>query len=543
MPEDERPADQEAETGELPSDAVRGEERTAAGGPMPSRVGRYHIRRVIGSGGMGTVYEAVQEHPRRTVALKVMKRGIASRSTLRRFEYESQILARLRHLGIAQVYEAGTHDDPGAPGEPVPYFAMEYIPNAKTIIAYATAKKLGTRDRLELFGKVCDAVHHGHQKGIIHRDLKPGNILVDSSGQPKIIDFGVARATDSDMAVTTLQTNIGQLIGTVQYMSPEQCEADPHDLDIRSDVYALGVGLYELVCGQVPYDLSRVAMHEAARVIREVAPKRPSTINRTLRGDVETIVLKALEKERERRYRSAADLGDDVRRYLNNEPIMARPPSLAYQVRMFARRNKAISAAITSVVLVLVVAVVTISVFAFSMDKARSDAATAYAELETGIDSVRRYLWEDVNRYRSSANLLRRLSKDERPADNARTVAVNMKATDPGGALVLLDDDGAVARKLDTILSIPPWVSERFSGEQRFSIGGAILEDVLPDHPGRELVVLMGGPGHVAVLRIYDLELNLLRQLWNLGDLLSVSWSRDRALLVVTAYSINLAYE
>jgi len=332
-------------------------ETVAADAPVgiPKHIGHFHVKRVIASGGMGTVYEAVQEQPRRTVALKVMKHGIASRSALRRFEYESQILARLHHPGVAQVYEAGTHDDGSGP---VPYFAMEYVPNARPITQYATDKKLGTRERLELFGKVCEAVHHGHQKGVIHRDLKPSNILVDSHGNVKVIDFGVARGTDSDMAVTTLQTDVGQLIGTLQYMSPEQCEADPHDLDTRSDVYALGVVLYELLCENPPYDVSRVAMYEAARVIREQPPTRLSTINRTLRGDVETIAHKALEKDRERRYQSADELRRDVRHYLSGEPISARPPSVAYQLRIFARRNKVLFGATAAVFVVLVAGVI-----------------------------------------------------------------------------------------------------------------------------------------------------------------------------------------
>jgi len=248
-----------------------------ADGATPERIGGYTIRRVVAHGGMGTVYEALQREPRRVVALKVMKAGIASPEALRRFKYESQVLGRLRHPGIAQVYEAGTHDHGG---DELPFFAMEYIPNALTITDYAREKKLGIRQRLDLAAQMCEAVHHGHQKGVIHRDLKPENILVDSQGQVKIIDFGVARTTDADLAVTTLQTDVGQLIGTLSYMSPEQCAADPHDIDTRSDVYALGVVLFELLSGQMPYEFGRRVIHEATRVICDEPPKRLSSINR-----------------------------------------------------------------------------------------------------------------------------------------------------------------------------------------------------------------------------------------------------------------------
>jgi tetratricopeptide (TPR) repeat protein/serine/threonine-protein kinase RIO1 len=317
---------------------------------LPKSIGRYRIRRVLGSGGMGTVYEAMQDKPRRKVAVKVMRAGITSPKAARRFEYESQILGRLSHPGIAKVFEAGTYDD-GSGG--VPYFAMEYVPGAKTILQYVHERTPDRRDVLALFCQVCDAVHHGHTKGIIHRDLKPGNVLVDSDGAPRIIDFGVARATDSDMAVTTMQTDVGQLIGTVQYMSPEQCEADPDILDTRSDVYALGVMLFELLSGRLPYDLKTVPIYQAANIIREGTATRLGTVDRGLRGDLETIVAKAIEKDRDRRYQSALELKQDIERFLRDDPIEARPPSLVYQTRLLMRRHRGLAAAIVIIVFIL----------------------------------------------------------------------------------------------------------------------------------------------------------------------------------------------
>jgi tetratricopeptide (TPR) repeat protein/tRNA A-37 threonylcarbamoyl transferase component Bud32 len=379
----DKPAIWDAETDPLAPDARPfdvGEFGPAT--TVPERIGRYVVKGVIGSGGMGTVFRAVQEDPRRQVALKVMKRGVASEKALRRFQSEAQLLARLRHPNIAQIYEASTHDDGGGG---VPYFAMEYVPGARPITQYAREHGLSTNERLRLFSKVCHAVHHGHQKGIIHRDLKPGNILVDADGEPKIIDFGVARSTDSDLALTTLQTDIGQLIGTLQYMSPEQCEADPDELDIRSDVYALGVVLYQLLCGVLPYDVTRLALHEAARVICDETPLRPSHHSRRLRGDVETISLKALEKERRRRYQSAADLGRDIERYLSDEPIEARPPTLRYQLTKFARRNRGLVAALATVAAVLIVATVISLDFALAAQRERRHAEGVSEELRRAV--------------------------------------------------------------------------------------------------------------------------------------------------------------
>jgi non-specific serine/threonine protein kinase/serine/threonine-protein kinase len=355
---------------------------------MPKRIGHYTIQGVIASGGMGTVFKAVQESPRRTVAVKVMKAGVNTAAELRRFEFEAQLLGRLRHPGIAQIYEAGTHCEEGSS---VPFFAMEYIPNAKSITQYAQDKNLGTRERLKLFAQVCEAVHHGHQKGIIHRDLKPGNILIGSSGSPRVIDFGVARATDSDMALTQHQTDVGQLVGTVQYMSPEQCEADPLDIDTRSDVYSLGIVLYELLCGCLPYDLHQVPIFEATQVIRSQVPPRPSKVNPKLRGDLETIVLKAMEKDRDRRYQSAAEMGQDVHRYLIGDAISARPASSIYQLRVFARRNKGFLAAASAVVVVLAVGAIVSSTLYF---RSRTYQIQTY-ELKAQVLGAQNYL-QDV---------------------------------------------------------------------------------------------------------------------------------------------------
>jgi len=322
------------------------------------RIGSYRILSRLGTGGMGTVYLAEQDNPRRRVALKLIRKGVSGPDRLARFRHEVQILGRLQHPGIAQVYEAGTSGD-GDTAQP--FFAMELIEGVP-LTDYARQRELDSAERLTLFTKVCDAVQHAHQKGVIHRDLKPGNILVTADGEAKILDFGVARATDSDLQTTTMQTNVGQLIGTVAYMSPEQASGDPDELDTRSDVYALGVILYELLTEQLPYDLQHRPIHEAVRLIREEEPTRLSNINRMLRGDVETIVAKAMEKEKSLRYSSANDLAADIRRYLAHEPILARPPSTLYQIRKFAKRNTAVVVVSSLALAALVGALINVTV-------------------------------------------------------------------------------------------------------------------------------------------------------------------------------------
>ena len=355
MEESEKPADPEGvagdESGGAPQPAwdVTSTMSLDLGKRFGQLIGRYKVVRVLGEGGMGTVFLAEQDKPTRLVALKVIRPGVASANLLRRFEHEAQVLGRLQHPGIAQIYEAGTADT----GEGAqPYFVMEYV-RGRSLMEYAQASQLSTRQRLELLVKICDAVQHAHQKGIIHRDLKPGNILVTEEGQPKILDFGVARATDADIQATTIQTDVGQLVGTIPYMSPEQAGGDVTELDTRSDVYALGVLGYELLAGRLPYELKNKMIHEAVRVIREEDPTPLSSIDRVFRGDVETIIAKALQKERTRRYQSASDLAGDIRRYLKNLPILARRPSVAYRLQVFVRRNK--SAAVAAVAIALLV--------------------------------------------------------------------------------------------------------------------------------------------------------------------------------------------
>lgn len=328
----------------------------------PARVGRFRLIRKIGEGGMGTVYEAEQDHPRRKVALKMVRYAGLPDAMLRRFEYEVQILGQLRHPGIAQIHEAGTHDDGSGA---VPYFAMEFV-HGRPLVAFARHKNLSTRQRLELMADICDAVHHAHQKGVIHRDLKPANVLVEESGdgrnQPKILDFGVACASSADVAFATMHTQAGQLVGTLSYMSPEQIAGRPDDLDVRSDVYALGVMLYELLTERLPYDLRNRSLAEIGTMIREQDPTRLGSIDTHFRGDIDTIVVKALAKEKERRYASAAELAEDIRRYLRDEPIIARPASKAYTLRKFARRHKGLVGGVATAFAALLVAVIGISV-------------------------------------------------------------------------------------------------------------------------------------------------------------------------------------
>ena len=352
---------------------------------------------------MGQVWLAEQKYPvRRRVALKLIKAGMNTHEIVARFESERQALALMDHPAIAKVFDAGSTPDG------LPYFVMEYIAGVP-ITDYCDKHRFTMRDRLELFIQVCEGVQHAHQKAIIHRDLKPSNILitqVDGRPVPKIIDFGVAKATSQRLTAETMFTLVGALIGTPEYMSPEQADSGGEDIDTRTDVYSLGVVLYELLVGALPLDLSEirnVAFHEVLRRIREDDAPRPSTklrssaahssitarnrrteaadLGKQLKGDLDSIALKALEKERSRRYDSASDLAADIHRYLQNEPVKAVPPSLAYRSRKFIRRHRwgvAASAILALAVVTLIVSLIEGSArIARERDRANREAQAA----------------------------------------------------------------------------------------------------------------------------------------------------------------------
>ena len=350
--------------------------------PTPDAVGSYLVTGVLGSGGMATVYEAIQEDPERRVALKVLHRTVEDNAAYQRFRFEAEALARLKHPHIAQIYEAGAAPLGGE--SPSPFFAMELVEEALPITRFVAERGLSMRERLELCIAVCEAVHHGHQHGVIHRDIKPANVLVGGDGQPKVIDFGIAMASGCDGQALTTNIDRGQLIGTLNAMSPEQCGGgeNPSDIDTRADVYALGVLLYEMVAGRPPHDLSAMSVPQAIRTIVETDAAQPSTQNPTARGDLDAIIGKAISRDRRQRYPSAAALAADLRRHLDHKPIEARSITLPGVMLRFARRSPALAGAIAAAVLLLVAGVIATSLFAIDANDARKAAEAREESLE-----------------------------------------------------------------------------------------------------------------------------------------------------------------
>ena len=406
-----------------PRDPVAPGDEEATREPAPSdhpteRIGPYRLLQRLGEGGMGEVWLAEQVQPvRRQMALKIIKAGMDSAQVIARFEAERQALALMDHPAIARVFDAGTTP------QGRPYFAMEYV-RGEPITTYCDRHRLTTPDRLDLFIHVCEGVQHAHQKGIIHRDLKPSNVLVtiqDDHPVPKIIDFGVAKATAQQLTERTLYTEWGVMIGTPEYMSPEQAEMGGLDIDTRTDVYALGVMLYELLTGALPFDreeLRRAGFMGIQRTIREKEPLRPSArvtgpgaaspdaarrrhteparLAGELRGDLDWITMKALEKDRTRRYDTVMGLATDIRRHLLSEPVAASPPSTAYRVKKFIRRHRFGVATAATVGVLLVAFAVTMAVQAQRIARER-DRARAAAEKAERINAFVRDMLESAD--------------------------------------------------------------------------------------------------------------------------------------------------
>ena len=466
----------------------------------PTSIGSFEILGVLGEGGMGTVYRARQAQPAREVALKVMRAGFGSTALQQRFELEAHVLGLLQDPGIAQVYEAGTAD--GGSG-PQPYFAMELV-DGRPLTTYGQERDLSTRDKLRLLQQVCEAVHHAHQRGIIHRDLKPDNVLVTAQGQPKVLDFGIARAAHPELSTTVLQTETGQIMGTLPYMSPEQLSGQNDLVDIRTDVYALGVMGYEWLAGRLPLDLKDKPLAKAAKIVADEVPAALGTVHKSFRGDIETIFGKALAKEKERRYDSAAALAQDIARHLASEPILARPPSLRYQLSSFTKRNRVLVAGASSTFLAVVIGMAVALWMYFETDRARK---TAVKEQKNSQDVVR-FFTHDVLAAVKPENTA---NKEITMREVFEAAAANLDERYPDQPEVEIAIRGAVGSTFSAL--------GKFDlAQEQYERALQIVERVHPDdHPDRPLT--LNNLGLTELRRgQYAKALPYLEQAWELGD-------------------------
>jgi len=514
----------------------------------PVRVERYRVLQSLGTGGMGEVWEAEQLEPvRRRVALKIIKPGMDSAQVIARFEAERQALALMDHPGIARVFDAGVTEA----GRP--WFAMELV-RGVPLHEYCDTQKLSADERVRLFIQVCNAIQHAHQKGVIHRDLKPTNILVtvqDGTPVPKVIDFGVAKAMLHDLTDRTIVTQLGHFIGTPKYVSPEQAEMSPAGVDTRTDIYSLGVILYELLVGAPPIDLVGVAWAAMSTVIREQEPRTPSSrlltmpdatqesvarfrrtdpsaLRRELAGDLDAVVMKCLEKDRTRRYDSVGTLAEDLERQLRHEPVSAKPPSATYRLRKFVRRHRVGTTVSALVLLLLMAFAATMSVQAARIARERDRTAREAAKAEAVRDFMSRILAapDPVNALGPDASILEAV-------DNAVAQAGTGFSEEPEVDAAIRNDIGRVYLRLGRYDAAEPLLREALRirlavhGEGHAEVGETLmLLGDLADARSRpdtalalysrsaDLFLRLGGP---AGLRLADVRVRQADLLTRMG--------------------------
>jgi len=504
------------------------------------RIGRYELKRVIAYGGMGIVYEAMQEEPRRIVAVKVLRR-LDSASAVRRFREEAQILARLSHPHIAHVYETGTLVENSSRGdaEQLPFFALEYIDGARPLTEFAIERALPIRDRLLLFVKVCEAVQHGHQKGIIHRDLKPANILVDADGVPKVIDFGVARVLDLDGESRTRHTLAGRVIGTLPYCSPEQIDESAGDIDSRSDVYALGTVLYELLSGVPAFKTDGRSTWQTMTMIRESSPQRLRDLDSEFRGNLDAIVSRAMEKNPDRRYQSVESLHRDIGRHLAGEPIEARPQSRWIGATRWMGKHPVLTAASAAFVVTGMISVITLIAIAYGLrqparfwiadDQSVANLVTVFgrplATLGGAMYSrVEARIVDRPPKFGSGRIALIIVSSGDHSTDNQLWACSLSNLTNPLWRTTP-ETPATLPRKPTE------WDVDR--NEFGYYTTGIQTADVFRESPGEEVIFIRKQRGGaINVVTVSDLSGSTLFEAWHIGNVNAVKWWSDEGLLV-----------